>query len=242
MPWIALVGDRNESYPSHREVDAVIPLLGVGAEWVPTDSGRDLSGYDGIWLMPGSPYADDAAAYAAITHAREQSVPFLGTCGGLQYAVVEYFRRVIGVVDASHAESDGPSESNVVTAQACSLVGEEREVLPVAGTRFAALVPEPFVGMHYCNYAPSSEALQALVANGWVIAATAQDAEAEVLELTGHPYFMVSLFQPQIGSLAGKPLHPLLRKFVRCAVVFAESREAQQAVYAVPQRGATLSE
>ena len=226
MPRIALLGDRNENYPSHREVDAVIPLLGVSAEWVATDSSSDLGQYDGIWLMPGSPYADDASAYAAITYAREHSVPFLGTCGGLQYAVVEYFRQVIGVADASHAESDGPSESNVVTAQACSLFGEEREVLPVAGTRFADMVPGPFVGMHYCNYAPSSEALHALVAHGWVIAATAQDAEAEVLELPGHPYFMLSLFQPQIGSLAGKPLHPMLREFVRCTEVFAASRPA----------------
>jgi CTP synthase (UTP-ammonia lyase) len=221
---IALVGDRRPDYPSHQEVDAVIPLLGVSAEWVPTDSSRDLGGYDAIWLMPGSPYVDDVSAYAAITYAREHSVPFLGTCGGLQYAVVEYFRQVLGVVDASHAENDGSSESNVVTALACSLFGEEREVHPVAGTRFADTVPEPFIGMHYCNYAPSSEALQTLVAHGWVIGATAQDAEAEVLELPEHPYFMVSLFQPQIGSLAGKPLHPMLREFVRCAEVFAASR------------------
>ena len=88
MPRIALLGDRNENYPSHREVDAIIPLLGISAEWVATDSGSDLGPYDGIWLMPGSPYADDTAAYAAITYAREHSVPFLGTCGRLQYAVI----------------------------------------------------------------------------------------------------------------------------------------------------------
>jgi len=57
---------------------------------------RELADFDGIWLVPGSPYADDGAAYDAVTWARENNVPFLGTCGGLQYPVVEYFRNVLG--------------------------------------------------------------------------------------------------------------------------------------------------
>ncbi len=220
---IALLGDRNEHYPSHREVDAVLPLLGadVDARWVATDSGQGLSSFDAIWLMPGSPYADDAAVHAAITRARTNGVPFLGTCGGLQYAVVEYCRNVLGDAAASHAESDGADDSNVVTALACSLFGEEREVRPVPGTRFAAIVAEPFVGMHYCSYAPSHTAQERLVAGDFVIGATAEDAEAEVLELVGHPFFVLSLFQPQIGALAGKPLHPLLREFVHAAAAYS---------------------
>lgn len=224
QPRVALLGDRNESYPSHQEVDAAIPLLGrlgVTAEWVATDAGADLSGWDGLWLMPGSPYADDDAVLAAISWARTHDVPFLGTCGGLQYAVVEYFRNVLGIRDASHAETDGEDPSNVVGLLACSVFGQEREVRPVAGTRFAALAPEPFVGMHYCSYGPSSTAIGQLVDAGWVIGATAQDVEAEVLELPGHPYYLLSLFQPQIGSLAGKPLHPMLVEFVRCVAAAA---------------------
>jgi CTP synthase (UTP-ammonia lyase) len=223
---IALVGDREERYPSHREVDAVLPMLGVDVEavWLPTDGAavQDLRGFDGIWLMPGSPYADDDAAYASIRYAREHAVPFLGTCGGLQYAVVEFFRNVLGVAGASHAESDGVGAGNVVTALACSLNGQEREVRPVPGTRFAALVAgTPFVGMHYCSYAPDALALARLVAAGMVVEANADDADAEVIELPTHPFFMLSLFQPQIGALAGRPLHPLLREFVRCAAEFS---------------------
>src|SRR4051794_37378431 len=71
---IALVGDRNEQYPSHKEVDAVLPMLGedVVAEWVGTDGEGvgDLGAFDGIWLLPGSPYRNDEAAYDAITYAR----------------------------------------------------------------------------------------------------------------------------------------------------------------------------
>jgi CTP synthase (UTP-ammonia lyase) len=120
---IALVGDENDAYPSHRELNAVRSMLGddVVAEWVATDGAQvmDLSGFDGIWLVPGSPYADDAAAYEAVRWAREHDVPFLGTCGGLQYAVIEYLRNVLGLPKASHAESDGVDDSNVVAALAC---------------------------------------------------------------------------------------------------------------------------
>jgi CTP synthase (UTP-ammonia lyase) len=218
---MALLGDRNEHYPSHREVDAVIPMLGTGvqARWVGTDRPHDLSDFDAIWLLPGSPYADDHAAYDAITHARTRGVPFLGTCGGMQYAVVEFCRNVLGDAGASHAESDGlDASTNVVAPLACSLLGEEREVFPVAGTRFADLMGGPFVGMHYCSYAPTSAAVARLVEAGFVVGATADDAGTEVLELTTHPFFVLSMFQPQVGALAGRPLHVLLQGFVESAL------------------------
>jgi CTP synthase (UTP-ammonia lyase) len=225
---IALVGDRHPDHPSHRELDAVRGLLGndVSAEWVASDGDRirALDGFDGIWVVPGSPYADDDAVYAAATWARENDVPFLGTCGGLQYAVVEYFRNVLGVSGASHAETDGADASNVVHALACSLQGEERLVRPVLGTRFSSLVDdEPFVGMHYCGYGPGPHEVQRLVEGGMVVEATADDAGAEVIELPANRFYILTLFQPHIGALAGKPLHPLLGEFVRCARVHASA-------------------
>jgi CTP synthase (UTP-ammonia lyase) len=223
---IAIVGDENHAYPSHREINAVRSMLGedVETQWVATDGDRvrDLGGFDGVWLTPGSPYVNDAAAYEAVTWARECDVPFLGTCGGLQYAVIEYFRNVLGLASASHAESDGVDDTNVVRALACSLNGEERVVRPIAGTRFSRLVNgEAFVGMHYCNYGPGAEEVRCLVEDGMVVEATADDAGAEVIELPTNRFFMLSLFQPQIGALAGKPVHPLLREFVRCAREYA---------------------
>ncbi len=220
---IALVGEENLGLPSHREINAARCLLGEDVEttWVPTDSQQvhDLSDFTGIWLVPGSPYADDDAAYAAITWAREGNVPFLGTCGGLQYAVVEFSRNVLGLADASHAEVDGVHETNVVTPLACSLQGQERVVSPVRGSRFAALVHDRAMPeMHYCSYAPTPRHVERLVAGGMVVAATAADAGVEVLELPSNDFFVLSLFHPQVGALAGQPLHPLLREFARSAV------------------------
>jgi CTP synthase (UTP-ammonia lyase) len=216
---MALLGDHS-SHPSHRELDALIPRLAdeleVEARWIATDSGEDVKTYDAVWLVPGSPYADDAVL-ASLTAVREGGTPFLGTCGGLQYAVVEFTRNVLGR-RATHAESDGVDDDNVVAPLACSLQGERRLVTPVPGTRFAGWVAEPFVGTHYCSYGPTEAAVRDLVGGGVVVGATAPGAGAEVLEFpemdAGHPFYVASLFQPHIGASRGEPLHPLIHAFV----------------------------
>ena len=86
---IAIIGDLNPSYPSHQELEAARAVLGPDVEtvWIGTTDPRidrlAEMGVDGVWLAPGSPYADDAAALRAIRWAREHGIPFLGTCGGL---------------------------------------------------------------------------------------------------------------------------------------------------------------
>ena len=90
---IFLLGDRNTSYMTHRELDAAIGLLptGVQARWVGTDTpdAARTAEADGIWVAPGTPYRADAAVYAAITSARTSCQPLLGTCGGFQYALFQ---------------------------------------------------------------------------------------------------------------------------------------------------------
>jgi CTP synthase (UTP-ammonia lyase) len=218
-PVVAILGDRGPQI-THRELDALIPRLrseaGVAVRWVATDSGLDVTGFDGLWLAPGAPYRSDEAVFAAIAAARTDGIPYFGACGGMQYAVIEYTRNVLGR-SATHAESDGTRDDNVVTALACSLFGEERLVTPIAGTRFAGIAPSPFTGMHFCNYAPTPEIVADLEASGVVVSATAEDAGAEVLEFPKHPFFFTSMFQPQMGASIGAPIHPLILEFVEAA-------------------------
>ena len=216
---VALLGDRS-GHRSHLELDALRPSLPVETGWVATDSGFDVSSYDGVWLVPGSPYADDAAVLRALTAVRESGIPFLGTCGGMQYAVLEYAANVLGE-PATHEESDGAADDNVVVALACSLQGEERVVTPVPGSRFASRVAEPFVGTHFCSYAPTPAVVERLQAAGVVVGATAPDAGAEVLEFPGHPFYVTSMFQPHVGALAGAPVHPLVTAFMDAIAVHA---------------------
>jgi CTP synthase (UTP-ammonia lyase) len=219
MKQIVLLGDRNRSSLTHRELDAALKLFpaDVRARWVATDSTEvtGISAADGLWVVPGSPYRDDAAVYAAITAARTSGQPFLGTCAGFQYAVVEFARNVAGLTDAHHAETDPSEKTLVIDRLTCSLVGQERAVTAVAGTRMHAVCGSaPFVAFHWCSFGLASAYVDRLVAHGLTIGARADDAGVEAIELVEHPFFLATLFQPQIGSLTGRPLHPVLRSFV----------------------------
>jgi CTP synthase (UTP-ammonia lyase) len=127
---IALVGDYNPDVIAHQAIplaidDAAAVLeLTADYDWLATTeltSPEDLVGYDAIWLVPASPYKNAEAAFIAARYARENSVPFLGTCGGFQHALIEYARNVLGWDDAGHAETD--TEGTMVIAPlTCSLV------------------------------------------------------------------------------------------------------------------------
>lgn len=213
---MGLLGE-DHGHRSHQELNALVPRLadelGVSAVWVASDSDFDVTAFDGVWLVPGSPYADDDAVFDALRTVRTKGIPVLGTCGGMQYAVMEFLRTELGQV-ATHAESDGERDDNAIVPLACSWHGVESVVTPVPGSRFADWVAAPFVGMHYCNYAASEESLTALQKEGVVVGATGE-AGAEVLEFPGHPFYVVSMFQPHIGASQGAPIHPLVRAFVQ---------------------------
>jgi CTP synthase (UTP-ammonia lyase) len=209
---IAVVGDRDTSLLTHRELDAAIARMptSVHARWLGTDR-LPLDEVDGVWLAPGTPYRDDDAVYALIADVRERGVPFLGTCGGFQYSLVEFARNVAGVAEVAHEESDPGARDPVVGLLGCSLVGARREVTAVPGTRLAAISgTEPFLAFHWCNYGLSDGWIDRLTAAGMVVSAHAEDAGVEAIELPSHPFFVATLFQPQVGAANGIPLHPLI--------------------------------
>jgi CTP synthase (UTP-ammonia lyase) len=220
VPRIDVVGDRDERKLPHREVDAALALFpaDVEARWVSTDSeaARDLAGADGLWIVSGGPYRDDSAVFAAIEHCIDAGTPFLGTCSGFQYACLVLVRRL--GVDAVHAEIDPEAHNPVIAPLACRLDGEQRLVVPVSGTRFASICgSEPFVGVHFCGYGLAKGHEDDVAAAGAVIAARAEDAGVEAIELPAHPFFFATEFQPQVGSSATRQLHPLLRAFLAAA-------------------------
>src|SRR5215208_5259470 len=192
---IAVVGDRDTSLLTHRELDAAIARMptSVCGRWVATDrlSGDLMDEADGVWLAPGTPYRDDDAVYALLREVREGGIPFLGTCGGFQYALVEFARNVAGIADAAHAETDPHAPEPVVGLLGCSLVGARRTVTPVAGTRLAAISgTEPFLAFHWCNFGLSDAWVASLERASLVVAAHADDAGVEGVELPAHPFFI----------------------------------------------------
>ena len=213
---IVVLGDRNLEYQTHREIDAALSLMpdDVEGRWVRSPDAALAASADAVWVAPGTPYEDDAAVLDAITAARAGGQPILGTCGGFQYMALEFARNTAGLA-AAHAETDPGAADPVIAPLACSLVGEERIVTAVAGTRVAELCgTAPFPGFHFCNYGMSESHEGALVEAGLVIPARAPDAGGEAFELPDHPFYLATLFQPQVGSSATGVLHPLLRALV----------------------------
>src|SRR5215467_5262149 len=97
---IAVVGDFDRGKHSHWATEAALfhaaAPLGIAVEplWIPTPAldapdaaAGALAGHAGIWGAPGSPYQSAAGMLHAIQHARERRIPYLGTCGGFQYAL-----------------------------------------------------------------------------------------------------------------------------------------------------------
>jgi len=220
MTSIALLGDHDPSYVTHRALDVLVERLDADVRWVPTTAADDpfLAGADGAWAVPGTPYADEPAVHAVLKHRREQGRPTLGTCGGFQHMVLEFARNHIGVHEAAHEETEPDAEQMVVSALACSLVGAVRPVTAVPGTRMAEICGlEPFDGFHFCTYGVNPRYRDMLVEAGLFFSAFAPDAGVEAVELEGHPFYLGTLFQPQMASLDGGPVHPLVLAFVEAA-------------------------
>jgi CTP synthase (UTP-ammonia lyase) len=227
MPAIRIVvlGDHNDNFSTHRELDAALARLpaDVEARWVASDAHEAAAvgasaGADGVWIAPGGPYRDNAAVLAAIGRAREAGVPLLGTCSGFQFAAMELGAALAGVDAPRHAEVEPDADAPFIAPLACRVDGEHRTVIATPGTRLAALLgTEPFAGLFFCGYAPSAAAVAALERAGVPIAARAQDIGAVALELPSHPFLIATLFHPQVGALAGEPLSPLILAFVQAA-------------------------
>jgi CTP synthase (UTP-ammonia lyase) len=224
---IGLIGDRNDDVVAHR----AIPLaLGMAAEacgveiepvWVPTDevgNGAALAEFDGLWCVPASPYLSMEGALTAIRVARERHVPFLGTCGGFQHAVIEYARNVLGWVDAEHAETSPEAPRQVIVPLLCSLVEVTAAVNLVEGSRLAlAYGASSIVEGYHCNYGLSSDFRAALADGPLRIDAVDDAGDVRGVELDDHPFFIATLFQHERAALQGR-LPPAVRAFAQAMI------------------------
>ncbi len=222
---IALVGDFNPEVIAHQAIPlaiddaAAVQELTADYDWVATTdikSADDLVGYDAIWLVPASPYQNAEGALIAIRYARENSIPFLGTCGGFQHAILEYARNVLGWRDAAHAETD--TEGRMVIAPlACSLVEKSDTIELRANTIIAKAYGRLSIEEGYhCNYGISPDFAAELEEGALRVSGWDEEGEIRAIELMTHPFFVGTLFQHERNALAGRPA-PLVHAFLRAA-------------------------
>jgi len=226
---IALVGDCDPAIRAHAAIPMALHLIGdetgwvVHPAWVNTASltksaaVKLLEPFDGIWGVPGSPYRSMEGALRAIRFAREQRRPFLGTCGGFQHAILESLRHVAGLKDADHAESNPDARMPVINRLACSLENRGGVIRLQAGTRIAAAYRRHETTESFnCNFGFDLRYDEPLARSGLKISGRDPSGDVRVVELSNHPFFIATLFQPERSAFTAR-VHPLIKAFVEAA-------------------------
>jgi len=190
---------------------------------------KQLKDLDGILVAPGFGERGIEGKIQAVQYARENGIPFLGICLGMQMAVIEYARNVLGLKDANSTEMDESSPNPVI-----NLMEEQKTVTNKGGTmRLGAwdcellegsLVKQVYKGAdniserHRHRYEFNSDYKEQLEASG--LKATGVNKETglvEIVEISEHPWFIGVQYHPEYKSTVVSP-HPLFIGFVKAAL------------------------
>ena len=224
---IALIGDYDPQVTAHQAIPVALEMaaehssLKVQWQWLATDeihAEAPLHPFDGFWCVPASPYRNMDGALLAIRFAREQRRPLLGTCGGFQHAGLEYARNVLGWSDAEHGETAPDAARALLTPLSCALVEAVDSIHLAEGSLIAQAYESAEIREGYrCRYGVNPQFEGELLKRE--LHAVGHDAQQglRAVELSGHPFFVATLFQPERAALGGV-LPPLVDAFVEaCA-------------------------
>ena len=210
------------------ENDVKVSIRWVDSETVTgQNAAAILAGADGI-LVPGG-FGDRGieGKISAIRYARENGVPFLGICLGMQMAVVEFARHVCGLEGAHSSELDPKTPYPVidlmadqvgVTAKGGTMRLGSYPCLLAEGTRSHAIYGTDRIDeRHRHRYEFNNAYREALTAAGLSLSGLSPDGHlVEMVELSAHPWFVACQFHPELKSRPNKA-HPLFREFISAA-------------------------
>ena len=244
---IALVGKYTQLHDAYLSVvealnhagtanDAIVEMQWVDSETVTEESAAAvLSGCSGI-LVPGG-FGDRGIAgmLHAVRFAREREIPFFGICLGMQMAVVEFARNVLGWQDADSAEFSEDSPHKVI-----DLMPEQEHITKKGGTmrlgRYPCVLSEDcrsrtlygeaeIFERHRHRYEFSNAYRRELTTAGLSLAGFSPDGNlVEIIELPEHPWFVGVQFHPEFRSRPDRP-HPLFSGFVEAALARTEAEK-----------------
>ena len=237
---IALVGKYVELQDAYKSIQEALVHAGaaneckvnvktVHSEQVSEDNVAEmLAGMDGILVAPGFGERGIPGKIAAVRHARENGIPFFGICLGMQMAVVEFARDVLGYADAASTEMQPATTHPVIDlmeeqktttikggtmrlgAYACKLV---------PGTLASKIYGQPVVQeRHRHRYEFNDAYRSAFEEAGMKISGTNPDTGlVEIVEIPSHPFFIGTQFHPEFKSTPEQP-QPIFAAFVKAAI------------------------
>jgi CTP synthase len=237
---IGLIGKYVELKDSYKSISEALIHAGasngvkVNIEWIHSEKidtnniADALKNLDGILVAPGFGSRGIEGKIEAIRYARENKVPFLGICLGMQCAVIEFARNVLGHTGAHTTEIDKDAAHPVI-----SMMEEQKQILDYGGTMrlgaypcelkdgskvFEAYQQKRISERHRHRYEFNNDYLEAFEAAG--MKATGINPESnlvEVVEIPEHPWFVGAQFHPEYKSTVDNP-HPLFVAFVKAVV------------------------
>ena len=237
---IALVGKYVELHDAYISVvealnhgglanDAKVNIQWINAVDVTNDTVKTLfKKVDGI-LVPGG-FGDRGVEgkIEAIRYARENNIPFLGICLGMQTAVIEFARNVLGFEDANSSEINPETKYPVI-----DLMLDQKDVEDLGGTMRLGAYPckldpqskafveygsETISERHRHRYEFNNEFRQQIMEAGMNIAGTSPDGKlVEIVEIPAHKWFVAAQFHPELKSRPNRP-HPLFTGFIKASL------------------------
>ena len=202
----------------------------LNLHWVDSDNFNveDLKNYDGVVIPGGFGYRGIEGKISAIQYLREEKVPFLGICLGLQCAVIEYARNVCGISDANSSEFSKNTSNYVIDL----LPNQNLEKDDVGasmrlgtypckikkGTLTSKIYKEEIIyERHRHRYEVNNKFKEEIEKHGLVISGMSPDNNLiEMIEIKDHPYFVASQFHPEFKSRPWEPA-PMFKYFIEAA-------------------------
>ena len=247
---IALVGKYIQLHDAYISVVEALKHGGIASRcvvhirWVDSETVTDenaarlLGGVDGV-LVPGG-FGDRGieGKISAIRYAREHGVPFLGLCLGMQMAVVEFARHVLGWSDAHSTELEPdtthpmvhlmPDQNGVTDIGGTLRLGSYPCVLDKTTKAYALYGEEVIQERHRHRYEINNAYRKAFQDAGLTLSGLSPDGRiVEMIELKSHPFFLATQAHPELKSRPNRP-HPLFRGFVAAALEHKNTFTAAQ--------------
>ena len=246
---IAMVGKYVELHDSYISVNEALKHGGietrsaVDINWIDSETleteNADLDAIlgdaDGILVPGGFGSRGIEGKIKAANYARTQNIPYLGICLGMQVAVIEFARNVLGLADANSSEIDSDTSAPVI-----DIMPEQKDVQEMGGTMRlgkypCVLNPESksyqlygasmIYERHRHRYEVNNDYREEFAKNGVLFAGTSPDNHiVEMMEIPAHPWFVACQFHPEFKSRPNRP-HPLFRGFVSVAAKRCDEKD-----------------
>jgi CTP synthase (UTP-ammonia lyase) len=217
MTSIAIIADYNPESETHLATDSALQhaakynQMQIGVTWIPTREAHSpvLRNFHGVIIGTGV-FENRSNLLNSIRYTRENDIPTLATCGGFQHMMLEYARNAIGVSDAEHAEFDPTAVNKVIVPLACSLRGRTMELTLTPNSQVNSLYQTTQTReQYYCSFGVRPNFVETIADSPLRIVGSDAEGVLRITELPSHPFFIGTLFVPQIRSTDGAP-HPLI--------------------------------